>query len=40
MGVFLIVATQIVYHKRELKLLPKGQRRPALEGFQSAFWDL
>ncbi len=40
MGVFLIVATQIVYHKRELKLLPKASAAQRWKAFKSAFWGL
>lgn len=40
MGVFLIVATQIVYHKRELKLLPKASTAQRWKAFKSAFWGL
>ena len=40
MGVFLIVATQIVYHKRELKLLPKASAAQRWKSFKSAFWGL
>ena len=40
MGVFLIVATQIVYRKRELKLLPKASAAQRWKAFKSAFWGL
>lgn len=40
MGVFLIVATQIVYHKRELKLLSKASAAQRWKAFKSAFWGL
>ena len=40
MGVFLIVATQIVYRKRELKLLPKASGAERWAAFKDAFWGL
>lgn len=40
MGVFLILATMIVYRKRELKLLPKASWRERWNAFKSALWGL
>lgn len=40
MGVFLIIATQIVYRKRELKILPKATWGERWKAFKSAFWGL
>ena len=40
MGVFLIAATQIVYRKRELKLLPKASAAQRWKAFRSALWGL